>query len=499
MNQMRQRISWMFGAGLLLVPAAMSQPVRVNPIPAWLTPAGSGQHVDQTGRHPDLVVTEIAGPAEVYAGETVLLNFAVENLGDPLGDGYTYQAEIVITPDLIVDAGDTLIGNFIVSQSNLGLQSMNVTIPTTLGAGNYYLGLQIVDPVPGDVNPANNTRLSDLFEIVRTDLELEDGSQITAFVRLPDPVGPTATVRVNNVGTDQSILLYSVMDLNAVPWLSFDPVSGVSVSGAEGSIVTLQFIHTGLLPGDYFTTLRFTNDLIPEDTQDLAIQLTVGQAYFQHGQVIEGEVSGAGDVDKITFHGIRGLKVAFRTKSLTGNIKPVLTIIDPDGLVEKVLNFKNSGKLVNKRVKLQKSGLYCVEITGKGATMGSYRIRTDREKPTKAKPHRKRLSNPAAGGQGSTTVLILPGAILEYVINPNSKFAGPVGTVLTTPSGNVFDVSGNSEMNADGSLVVSDLHLDEAGAFEIGVTGWGADPKAKVRVSIHPVQPRRAEGKIYLP
>ncbi|MFH0945977.1 MAG: hypothetical protein V2A76_12320 [Planctomycetota bacterium] len=460
---------------------------------------GPVQNVNHTGAFPDLVVTEIAGPAEAYVGDMMLINLAIENWGTPLGVGYEYQTDLVISTDQVLDGSDTVLDSFMIGQSNLGLQQRTLPVPTSFSEGNYYLGLRIVDPVPGDVNPANNSKVSDLFQIVRTNLQLEDGSPLIAFVRTPEPAGPNVPVRVNNVGTDQSILLYTVTNLGAVPWLSLDPTTGVSVSGADGSDINLQFNHAGLLPGDYFTTLRFQNDLIPSDFQDLSVQLTVGEAYFMPGQVFEGQITGPGDLDTITFDGIKGLVVTLRTKSLAGNIKPVLTVIDPDGIVEAVLQFKHSGTFVNKKVKLAKSGTYTVEVTGKGLSTGSYRVRTDRLLPMKAKPRTIKLRNPAGGGNDEVDVLILPGAILEYRVNPNGLFTGPATTALTTPLGGTFDISGNTVLNPDGSLVVSDLHLNVAGRFVIGVHGWGANPDAKATVQILPIQPPRAEGTIYLP
>ena len=504
MNLSRTKLGLVLAAGIVIPPTDVSLDGQVDLVGkknsnVTITLDGQVTDVNQTGLHPDLAVTDISGPAEAYAGDTTLLNFAFDNFATPLGVGFTYNADLVISSDLILDGSDHVLGSFVVGQSNLGLHQMVVSIPSSFAEGNYYWGLRIVDTVPGDLNPLNNLMVGDLFQVVRTNLSLEDGSPLTVFVRTPDPSSPTVPVRVNNVGTDQSIMIYSVQNLGAVSWLDLDPVSGVSVSGAEGSDINLQFNHVGLLPGDYFTTVRFQNDLIPSDFQDLPVQLTVGEAYFMPGQVFEGQITGPGDLDKITFDGIKGLVVTLRTKSLAGNIKPVLTVVDPDGIVEKVINFKRSGRFVSKKIKLAKSGTYSVEVTGKGLTTGSYRVKTDRKLPTKAKPRTRKLINPAGGGNGEIDVLILPGAILEFRVNPSGNFAGPVSTALTTPLGAAFDISGNSTTNPDGSVVVSNLHLDIAGKFIVSVSGWGANPNAKVTVQILPIQPARQEGTIYLP
>ncbi|MDG2122970.1 MAG: hypothetical protein P8J87_04690 [Verrucomicrobiales bacterium] len=317
----------------------------------------------------------------------MLVNVDIQNVGDPLG--VPFGGEVVLSRDFYPGATDPVIANPIVTDANLGLRTVNVLIPPTLGTGNWYWGL-VVDSTHDETCGTNNHVLGGMVTLLHTDLQLEEPAPLHAFARISDVGEPSALVRVNNVGAPESILTFSVELRSPAPWLTFDPPTGASVGGADGIDVTLTF-HQNLVPlGTYNTTLRFQNWLIPDDFQDLQVSLTVGEAYFWPGHQFEGQIASAADIDLIKFSGIPGMKLTLRAKSTSGNIRPRFSIINPAGIVEKVVTFKHSGQYLNKNVK-----------------------------------------SPLVGGS-AIKVLVLSGAVLEFRLHPNAQFTGSLGCAVTT-------------------------------------------------------------------
>lgn len=439
----------------------------------------------------DLVADSAYGPGRVYLNTSVTVNINVQSIGDPLvGD---YVAEVILSNDMVVDAGDTVVATVI--NDFYGLQTVVASIPSNMQEGIYAWGLRVL-PAAGEVSLANNDRLTDPVEVARTEIELEDSGPLQVFVRASDAELATVPVVVNNAGSLGSVLIFTVQDLGAMPWLDIDPLSSFSIAGDPGNAINLTFDHTSLEPGAYSTTLRFTNYNLPSDTQDLLVEFTVGEAFFVPGVKIEGQISSGADVDSMQFDGLAGMRLKLRVKATSGDIKPSATFVDPDGLVEKVITFKHTGKYVTKSYKLQKTGEYTLEMRGATGS-GGYKITTDRLLPKKARHHKQKVTAPG-GGLAECEVLLLPGAILEFAAHPNARFAGPLGLGLTTPGGSAFDVGPFASPGDGNDLIVEGIELEDSGAAVISITGFGADPKAKVTMTMLPVQPEKGKGKIYL-
>lgn len=471
-----------------------------TPIDNWIgpkpRPPKDGNEVDwtnPTGRRPDLVAFSVFGPDEVYVDHGYPVNIVIRNRGDRLGNPYT--AHLVVSRDTLVDDADPIVAT--VNSMLMGPQTLTADIPAGLGQGVWHWGLYVHE-VPGEVALANNSVIGHPVTAQRTALQLAEPQPIEVFTRLSDLVAPTATVRVENVGTAGSALLYQAAPLTAAPWLTINPDSGFAVAGVEGQDVVLSFNHAYMDVGRYETVVRFNNLTTPGDYQDLPVALVIGNAKFNPGDALKGQIANPAETDLVVFDAVKGMKLAIHMKTLSGNLAPRVTVIDPDGAVEKTLKFHSRINHVKKVVRLNKSGEYALRISARAGTSGAYRFRTDRDLPKKAGVRKVLLTSPQVGDEGVCPVLILPGAVLEFAVKPNAEFQGPLVLALVTPDGGHMDVSANSTPEPDGVVRVSDLHLTDCGRYDICVFGFGGGNREQVRVKVLPVQPPKGGATIYL-
>jgi subtilase family serine protease len=90
---------------------------------------------------PDLVMTEVSGPATAYTAETVTVTNTVKNNGPGRASGF-YVA-VYLSADADITASDALLGYRYVSGLGSGETSTEataVTVPGSLASGTYYLG-----------------------------------------------------------------------------------------------------------------------------------------------------------------------------------------------------------------------------------------------------------------------------------------------------------------------------------------------------------------------
>ncbi|MBI4880951.1 MAG: hypothetical protein HY812_15040 [Planctomycetes bacterium] len=447
----------------------------------------------QAAAQVDLVADVIIAPGQVHVGNGNLVTVRIENDGTPLVGDYT--AKIILSKDLIIDPlTDTVIHTIV--GSFFGQQSPVVMIPWSMDEGQHIWGLYL-EPAAGEVNLVNNWLVGTTVNVFKTDLQIDDPTPVEVFTRLDDAEAPSVLVTVSNIGTPASIVVFTIEPVAPAPWLVIETPSSFAVGGEPGNDVELRFDKTGLPPGSYSTKVRFANYSNPTDFEELDITLTIGLADFEPGQKVVGQVSLLDDQDDVAFFGVKGERVRFRVRTFSGDINPRLHIIDPDGATETILKFKHSESQTIKQVhKLKKSGEYTLSILGSGNTIGSYFIKTGRKLPLKARKRNLTIDNP--GGLASVEVLILPHAILEFLVKPNSKFAGPLAVGFSTPTGAAFDVSANAVVGPAGEYVVEELILDDCGGFKIGVAGFGLNPKEAVDVYVLPFQPKPGKGRVYL-
>lgn len=440
---------------------------------------------------PDLVAVSMVGPGTANLNTQSLVAINVANTGDPVA---TYHGEIVLSADATVDGGDYVVGAF---DTAVGNGSQVLTIPADAPTGLQHWGLRIA-PAAGEVDAADNAVIGTQVYVLSLDLVLADPSPIVFSVRPTDDKELVADVTVTNLGTEGSVLVFSATALTPAPWLEITPPSSFAVAGEDGNAMQLKANYKGLVPGTYSTTLRFQDWAIDSDYEDLEVKLVVGDPKFVIGDRLVGQIATPGDSDDIKFDAIKGLILTLKLAIKSGELAPVVTLIDPDGDVEQTVEFAHASHPQYKTAKLKKSGEYTLKLTDAGDATGAYALKTNRKLPKSAKPRLLNLGNPG-GGTSDVEVRMLPEATLDFSVKPNAKFAGPVLLGFMNPVGGPYDIVANIQNGGNGSLRVEDVELENVGSYEIQVGGFGGDPKAKAKVHVLPVQPPVGKSKLYLP
>ena len=441
----------------------------------------------------DLAALAMVGPGQVHVGTSVAVTINVANFGeDPHS---TFTAEVVLSSDTTVDASDVIVGT--VTHDFLGYQSLMVAVPTHLPAGAYYWGFRVL-PAGETDPPANNQTIGTAVHVIATDLTLDDPSDIEfSWVPVVAEV-PEAEVVVSNSGSIGSILVFTADTLSPAPWLHIDTPSNFAIAGEDGNTVTLRPIVDGLPVGVYEATVRFMNTLDLDDFEQIDVRLTVDPIVFNPGDSLVGDIANPGDEDRMFVDVVKGEKIVLKGRSNSGDLILRVNFLDPDGAFESKVVFPHNEVFTKKTIKLKRSGRYTMVVDGKGDTFGAYQIKSNRKLPKKARPRVLTVGRPSDGGPADVTVLTLAGAILDFGIEPNKKFWGPVSVECVNPGGAVVDIDDHEIIDADG-LKVEDLVVDELGAHIIRIHGFGDHPKARVELSIYPVQPDKGTKKIYLP
>ena len=436
------------------------------------------------GSPPDLVPVALVAPEQVHVGTEVVVHFSTGNLGGDFNGEYT--AEIVLSDDAVIDQDDLVAASM--TTAFLGQHSTMATIPSDTAWGTYHWGLRIL-PVDGEAKTSNNALLGLATSVIEVTLAVADPSPITVFHRPTDEDIAVPEVIVENVGTPGDILVYQASALTAAPWLSFDPPENFAVAGEEPTPNRLVIDPHGLPLGVYETTVRFQNLASQDNFEDVSLTLIIGDPKFETGDRVQGQINFEGEVDEIVFDGLKGMKVPFEVKTSGGDLAPRLTLIAPSGAEEAKLKFKSSSNYVKKSVKLKESGEYRLLISGKGDSIGDYKIRTSRKMPKKAKSYSKVIES-----NESMTILILAGATLDLAAMPKDGFGGSMALSLTMPDGATYDMNSHLSQEPNGEVKATGMEMTLSGAYEVR---WsGGDGEVKVHSS--PVQPKLGKSKIYL-
>ena len=440
----------------------------------------------------DLEARSVEGPGKAHVGRPVLVRVDIASLGTPPIGPYT--ARVVISEDELLDPGDLIVAT--IRDTTFGPRGVVADIPDLPANTTVYFGL-LVEPMPGETSTSNNRRLGPPCSLIRTDLQLDDPAPVELLVRTPKPEPESLITTVSNVGTSDSVLVFTIEKLAIADWLTLEPPSGFAVGGRPGQPITLRFHHFGLAVGSYQTTLRFRNFVAPDDFQDLPVTLSVGEAQFVPGDRIVGDLD-RGDVDLVEFSGLAGMLLTVRARTTLGNLRPRVEVLNPEGRRESVLRFDHSSRSTRKAVRLKRSGDYQLRISGRAGSGGGYKLWTGRKLTGKARPRTIRLRPKTASTSAATAVLLLPGSELEFWVKPNARFSGPLGLLFETPAGSLYDLAGFASPGPDGSLVVSGIPITQGGRYVLRITGFGAQVGETVQLALLPTQPPPGGEQIYL-
>ena len=122
----------------------------------------------------DLVPTAFAPPATMYAGETAVVSFTVQNQGDAATSTSAWADKVLLSADMVL-GGDTEIGNVsrfaALAASASYTQNISIGVSSATAPGSYYL-LFLTDTnnnVP-ESNETNNMYAAQPVTITKSDL-----------------------------------------------------------------------------------------------------------------------------------------------------------------------------------------------------------------------------------------------------------------------------------------------------------------------------------------
>lgn len=473
-------------------PISNSRPVTI--VAGALLLAGVTMSSSALAAPPDLRATTVGGPGQVNVDSNVLATIKIDNLGDPITSDYF--AEVVLSQDTIIDPTDVVVATL--TSDFIGSQSILCYIPNGILDVPHIWGLRVTQIEDTDLS--NNWTVGPFVNVQYVDLALDDPSPISVAVNAYGPKPEPIAVTVSNVGTDSSIVVFGVEKLSSADWLTVDAPNSFAVGGLPGNDVFLLIDQFGLAPGVYATSLRFQNSYYEEDYEELDVTLTVGRALFNPGDKIFGQIDGPGDVDELEFDAVLDMKLVLRIRSNSGDLKPKVSIVDEFDTVIDTVTLKHSGKHVKKILKLKGvGGRHVLRIEGAGGTSGGYAIRTHRLMPKRATMHSKKFKGLDSEETAFVPTALLPGGVLEFAIDPNSKFEGPLAIGLSTPGGTMIDLSSAMDTLPSGIVKIEGIkNVDECGCFILSIGGFGGGSKEKVKVMVLPYQPQQGHGKVYI-
>ena len=213
----------------------------------------------------DLTLTTVSGPASANRGDTVTLSVTASNPSSTAAPASSLN--LYLSVDGIITTADTLLASVATLAMPAGTQQVvtaNVTIPTTLATGNYFVGA-IIDPANtiDEGDETNNARAGNVMAVTNlaTDLTVTAASApATAFTG--DAVTLSATV--TNLGTTPAgtSTLYFFLASNPAVTGSYVLVGTAPVAALAGGatqVVSGSFALPVTLPPGIYSLVAFAD------------------------------------------------------------------------------------------------------------------------------------------------------------------------------------------------------------------------------------------------
>jgi subtilisin family serine protease/subtilase family serine protease len=207
----------------------------------------------------DLAVNAVSGPAGANRGDVVALSATVANVGTSAAPASTVN--FYLSTDAIITTADTLVGSVATSALAAGAQQVvgaNVTIPSTIATGTYFVGA-IVDPANtiDEGNETNNAKAGNAIVVsnIAVDLSVTAVSGPTTG-NTGNPIAVSATVQ--NLGTSAAAAttLKFYLSSDAVIGSTDTLLATLAVPALAGGASTIISasppIPVTLPPGTYF-------------------------------------------------------------------------------------------------------------------------------------------------------------------------------------------------------------------------------------------------------
>ncbi len=432
---------------------------------------------------PDVLALSVQGPTQALVGSTVSVNTIVINLGGAFSGDYTF--DVLLSADTTVDEGDIVTAS--VSSAVLGSLTVACAIPADLTPGVYNWAMRI-DPLASEAETHNNSILGGPVEVFVVDLQVSGAAAVNAAALVGGDDPDSFALEVSNAGSADGILIFTVTEYPEASWLTVNPSTSFAVAGGSPQRVTLSFDIAGLAAGEWATQLIFLNYQDPTDYVIIPVTLTIGEVTFLPGDDLLGEIDSLGKTSEALFTAVEGMKLRIKVSSDTGNLKPVVSILDADGTVIRTWEFQHSSKQVKKTVKLPATGVYRLRVAGAEDSIGTYRIVTKAILPSRAQSFTEKVK-PAAGTTTATVALLsLAGGLLDVKATPANKFSAEVDLAVTAPGGAPVDMTGHEIRLDNGGVQATGLALNDAGEYVLNIAGFGGDDeKVKVKVELEQV------------
>jgi RHS repeat-associated protein len=123
------------------------------------------------GPGPDLMMTIVSGPINGTTGGNIIITNRVVNQGTAT-TGSGFNVGLYLSSNNVIDTSDTFIGSRTspaLAEGGISQANTNVTIPSDIPLGTYYLGVCADDPPPGAIvesNELNNCKVGNQITIV---------------------------------------------------------------------------------------------------------------------------------------------------------------------------------------------------------------------------------------------------------------------------------------------------------------------------------------------
>lgn len=440
---------------------------------------------------PDLVALSVQGPGQAQLGSSASVNTFIVNLGGPLvGD---IEFDILLTNDLVIDGGDTVV--LAHSTAFVGALNVPVTIPMSLSPGTYNWAIR-VSPQATEVTTFNNEVIGGQVQLFVLDLCVDSNAPIVASTVQGGDNPSGKTLEISNCGTGGAILIFNASVEPAVPWLSVSPTTSFVVAGGQPQKVEVKFNAAGLSIGDHVTSLRLANFADASDFELIPITLTIGEARFDVGDSLIGEIFDPADTDVARFDMIAGEKMMIKFTTSFGNIKPLVEILGAGDVVLESWTFKTSAKNSKQTFKAKANGEYRIRISGRLGTLGAYVVKTSRKLPKAAQEKHLKIKADSSGTV-EVAVRALAGATLDFSAEPKGKNKATLAAQLADPIGTILDISALVQETATGGVLAVGIPLEDLGDYILSVDGVAAGKT--VKVTIVPTQPAPGIATVLIP
>jgi hypothetical protein len=307
-----------------------------------------------------------------------------------------------------------------------------------------------------------------------------------------DPSGHLVTVVVQNCGSPESSLNYTIAENPAVSWLGQNSNGGTIAFGAAGASMDLTFDATGLPLGSVSTTLVFQNVNDVDDKIEVPVLFVIENGTvtpFNAGDTLSGSIDFEGESDIGSFSAVQGMTLQTGLTVTLGDLKPTIELIDSNDLVVKKFDLKFSTKIQKKTFVIPADGNYRLRVTGQGSTTGLFTCTTKATLPKDAKAFTKKNVGPIVNGLPlDYKIRLLAGAALNVTVQPKATITGPLAISLLDPDNNSIDVTAFVQSFGTGGLQLVNVPISAAGRYTVRVTGL-ATKSEKATIVVSPIQP----------